>query len=184
MNGPNPIREIAEKTSAATVPVAVRRAETAQFVEFEIDGQRYAFSITQIREIVILHSVTPTPQVAAYVDGVSNLRGAIIPIIQLRVLFGLPRKPGDEETRTIVVTVGEKTIGCTVDAVTQVLRLAHDAIQPAPDIVRSDHGPAIAGFAKVDDRLVIVLDVDRLLDVENLHQVPIANLAEIHPHGD
>ena len=148
-----------------------------QFIEFEVRGQRYAFPIGQIREIVIPKDVTPTPQVASYVDGVSNLRGEIIPIINLRVLFGFESNPVDESTRTIVVNVGGKTMGCTVDSVTQVLRIENDAIEPAPETITADGRKYISGFVKVDERLVIVLDVDQLLSVENLDQVKHADLS-------
>ena len=139
---------------------------TSQFVGFQIDGQQYAFRIEQIQEIVILDQVTPTPQVASYVEGVSNLRGAIIPIINLRRLLGMSPKPADSETRTIVVNVGDRTMGCTVDSVSQVIRIPQDAIQPAPDTMTSDGNHDIAGFAKLDDKLVILLDVDELLSPE------------------
>ncbi len=109
-----------------------RRKDMAQFVEFEIEDQNYAFPIGETREIVILKSITPTPQVPAFVDGVANLRGSIIPIINLRVLFGMPYRPMDDETRTIVVNVGNKIMGCTVDRVTRVLRVEKDAIARAP----------------------------------------------------
>jgi len=125
---------------------------------------------------VILKDITPTPQVAAYVDGVSNLRGAIIPIINLRILFGFAAKPVDDETRTIVVNVGEKTMGCTVDSVSQVLRVEKNSIGEAPETITADGRGYISGFVKVQDRLVIVLDVDALLSVENLEHVENADL--------
>jgi purine-binding chemotaxis protein CheW len=134
-------------------------------------GQEYAFPIEQIREIVILRQVTLAPQVPDYCDGVSNLRGSIIPIINLRKLFGLESKPVDAETRTMVVNVGERTMGCTVDTVSQVIRIPEGNIQPAPETVVSGGAEYIIGFAKVEDRLVILLDVDKLLDPEKLKQV-------------
>lgn len=157
--------------SKPDVPVSVSMTDKknmSQFVGFQIDDQRYAFRIEQIREIVILDQVTKTPQVADYVEGVSNLRGAIIPIINLRVLFGLTPKPADEETRTIVVSVGGKLMGCTVDMVSQVIRIPADSIQPAPETVTADGADYIAGFAKLDDQLVVLLDIDELLDPARL----------------
>ena len=147
---------------------ATEKKNSLQFVGFQIDEQQYAFRIEQIREIVILDQVTPTPQVAEYVEGVSNLRGAIIPIINLRKLIGLEPKPADSETRTIVVNVGERTMGCTVDMVSQVIRIPAESIQPAPETVTADGADYISGFAKLDDRLVILLDIDKLLNPERL----------------
>ena len=140
----------------------------SQFVGFTIDGQQHAFRIEQIQEIVILDQVTPTPEVADYVEGVSNLRGAIIPIINLRKLFGLDPRPADGETRTIVVNVGDRTMGCTVDSVSQVIRIPDENIQPAPDAITADGAHYISGFAKMDDQLVVLLDIDELLSLEKL----------------
>lgn len=161
------------------IEVARNRASTRQFVEFVIDEKHYAFAIESIQEIVILSDVTPTPQVAACVDGVSNLRGSIIPIINLRVLLGLPRKQADDESRTIVLRVSERTMGCTVDSVTQVLRVADDQIQPAPQTIVRDEGDSIAGFANLDSKLVIILDAERLLDVQRLQGDAPMNLSAI-----
>ena len=140
----------------------------SQFVGFRIADQEYAFRIEQIQEIVILEQVTKTPQVADYVEGVSNLRGSIIPIINLRKLFGLEPKPTDSETRTIVVNVGERTMGCTVDMVSQVMRIAEEDIQPAPETVTAGAAEYICGFARLEGRLMILLDIDQLLDPEQL----------------
>ena len=136
---------------------------SSQFVGFQIGDQQYAFRIEQIQEIVILDQVTQTPQVADHVEGVSNLRGAIIPIINLRRLLGLAPKPTDGDTRTIVVNVGERTMGCTVDSVSHVIRIPEESIQPAPETVTAEGANYISGFAKLDDRLVILLDIDELL---------------------
>ena len=165
--------------SASDSPQSVSRAEeknTSQFVGFQIDGQQYAFRIEQIQEIVILDQVTQTPQVADYVEGVSNLRGAIIPIINLRKLFGFDPKPTDADTRTIVVNVGERTMGCTVDMVSQVIRIPAESIQPAPETVTADGANYITGFAKLDDRLVILLDIDKLLNPEKLDRIRNSDL--------
>lgn len=142
-----------------------------QFVGFRIADHEYAFRIEQIQEIVIPDRVTPLPQVPDYIEGVSNLRGAIIPIINLRRLFDLEPKPRDEETRTIVANVGSRTIGCTVDAVSQVIRISQDQIQPAPDLVKSEGASYLAGVAKIDSRLVLLLEINELLEPEKLEQV-------------
>ncbi len=159
---------MAAQPSSSPATPAVEKKNSSQFVGFQIAGQEYAFRIEQIREIVILDQVTKTPQVPEYVEGVSNLRGSIIPIINLRKLFGLEPKPADGETRTIVVNVGQRTMGCTVDMVSQVLRIPQDSIQPAPETVTADGANYISGFAKLEGRLMILLDIDELLDPEQL----------------
>ena len=154
--------------SAMSESMAQARS-SMQFVGFRLADQMYAFRIEGIQEIVIPDRVTQMPQVPDYVEGVSNLRGTIIPIINLRRLFDLESKPKDDETRTIVVNVGPRTIGCTVDAVTQVIKIAPESIQSAPDI---------AGFAKLESGLVILLDIGELLDPAKLDQV-----REVARHG-
>src|SRR5262245_6967988 len=150
---------------------AASRKNSSQFVGFQLSGQDYAFRIEQIQEIVILDKVTKTPQVPEYVEGVSNLRGSIIPIINLRKLFGLEPKPVDGDTRTIVVNVGQRTMGCTVDSVSQVLRIQEENIQPAPETVTANGAGYISGFARQEGRLMILLDIDELLDPAKLDQV-------------
>lgn len=143
----------------------------AQFVAFRLGDQGYAFRIERIQEIVILDRITKTPQVPDFVEGVANLRGAIIPIINLRRLFGMTPKPVDSETRTIVVNVGSRTMGCTVDTVSQVVRIASDAIHSAPDTVTGNGANYIAGFARVDEQLIVILEIDELLEPQKLEQV-------------
>ena len=158
---PNP-----DKPAAATLAKA-----STQFVGFRLADQEYAFRIEQIQEIVIPDQVTRMPQVPDYVEGVCNLRGAIIPVINLRRLFGLEFEERDEETRMIVANVGTRIIGCTVDAVTQVMRIDPSQMQPAPALVKPDGAAYLIGFAKFDERLIVVLEIDELLSPEKLELV-------------
>ena len=160
-----------ESESSHTSVTEADKRESSQFVGFQIAEQEYAFRIEQIQEILILDQVTKVPQVPDCCEGVSNLRGSIIPIINLRSLFGLEPRPANAETRTIVVNVGERTMGCTVDRVSQVIRIPKDNIQPAPEAVISDGADYLVGFAKLEGRLVILLDIDKLLDPQQLDRV-------------
>ncbi len=166
--------ESIEPASSANKPQATAgntNAAAPQFVGFRLADQQYIFRIERIQEIVIPTSIARVPEVPPYVDGVSNLRGTIIPIINLRMLFKLPGKEDDAETRTIVVNVGSRTMGCTVDSVSRVMRVPLDQIQPAPDSVSATGRKFIEGFARVDNNLFILLDVDQLLDPANLDDV-------------
>src|SRR3954466_9479295 len=93
-----------------------------QFVGFRIGNENYAIEITKIQEIILMKPITRLPQVPDSIEGLINLRGTVIPIINLRKRFGLPARPFDDETRTIVVTVQDRTVGCIVDEVTQVMQ--------------------------------------------------------------
>ncbi|MEL7263580.1 MAG: chemotaxis protein CheW [Planctomycetota bacterium] len=149
----------------------VSQAVSEQFIEFVVQGQHYAFSIHQIREIVTATDVTPLPSVPEYVDGVRNLRGTIIPIVNLRTLFGLQQRQADADTRTIVCCTEDRLMGCVVDAVTRVLRVEEDRIQSPPGTVNQAAARYLRGFVDVDDQLVIVLDVHQLLNLETLGEV-------------
>ncbi|MGY8771388.1 MAG: chemotaxis protein CheW [Pirellulales bacterium] len=166
------------KESSALTELMAENKNTSQFVGFRLDDQEYAFRIEQIQEIIILKSVTQTPQVAHFVDGVSNLRGTIIPIINLRKLFGIDPIPKDAKTRTIVVYIDERTMGCTVDSVTQVIRIPSAIIQPAPEVVKGNGNAYIVGYAKLNERLIVLLDINQLLNSEKFDQVNQSTLNE------
>lgn len=156
-----------------------------QFVGFKLDGTDYAISIMRIREIVLMPPITRLPQVPSYIEGLVNLRGTVIPVVNLRARFGLPSREFDEETRTIVVTIGDKTVGCVVDEVTKVLRIDADQLRPPPISLSSGARKHIAGLARQDDHMLILLDLDALLDADE-HDLdtlsPAAALAAGHTH--
>lgn len=139
-----------------------------QLVGFRLDGADYAIPITKIQEIILMKPVTRIPQVPAFIEGLINLRGVVIPVINLRKRFDMPARDVDDETRTIVLNLHDKIVGCIVDAVTRVMRLTGDQIQPAPTTVSTIARNYISGLAKLDDRLLIVLDVEKLFDPAEL----------------
>ena len=145
-----------------------------QLVGFRLDNEDYAIAITKIQEIILMKPITRIPQVPDFIEGLINLRGSVIPIVNLRKRFGLPPRELDDETRTIVVNVHEKTVGCVVDAVTQVMRINRDQIQPPPLGVMAVNHQYLAGLAKLDDRLMIILDIDKLFEAEEL-AAPVAS---------
>jgi purine-binding chemotaxis protein CheW len=153
----------------------LNRAENPviQLVGFRLDNEDYAIAITKIQEIILMKPITRIPQVPDFIEGLINLRGSVIPIVNLRKRFGLPPREIDDETRTIVVNVHEKTVGCVVDAVTQVMRINRDQIQPPPLGVMAVNHQYLAGLAKLDDRLMIILDIDKLFQAEEL-TAPVA----------
>ena len=121
-----------------------------QLVGFRLADQEYAFRIEQIQEIVVVSQLTRLPQVATYVEGVSNLRGTIIPVINLRLLFGLEYAAPSDDTRIIVVNVGSRIMGCIVDSVTQVMKVPRESIQAPPSLVQPDDCAYVSGLAKLD----------------------------------
>lgn len=148
------------------VTVPGHSSATHQFVGFRLGGEDYAIAITKIQEIIVMKPITRIPQVPSFIEGLINLRGSVIPIVNLRTLFGLERRDLDDETRTIIVNVGERTIGYIVDEVTQVMRIASDQIQDAPVSITAGSKQHIAGLAQLEDRLLVILEIERLLKPE------------------
>ena len=146
----------------------IGEAGSRQVVGFRLHQEEYGIEITKIQEIILMGEITRIPQVPDYIEGLINLRGSVIPIIDLRKRFKLQATPYTDETRIVVVNVLDKTIGAIVDAVTQVIRISHEQIDPAPPTVASLGREHICGLAKLQDRLLILLDIDKLLESESL----------------
>jgi purine-binding chemotaxis protein CheW len=161
----------AGSTRASSSDREPRREEppVRQFVGFRLDDEDYAIEITRIREIILMKPITRLPQVPDAIEGLINLRGTVIPIINLRKRFGLSPRPFDDETRTIVVTVQDRTVGCIVDEVTQVMRIDAGQVQPVPIAMAAAARRFIAGVARSEDRLLIILDTDRLFGPDDTH---------------
>lgn len=148
--------------------MAAERAvqDQAQMVVFRLAGEYYAVDIHQVREIIRVPDITRVPRTPDFVEGVINLRGSVIPIIDLRKRFGMEAAEADDEQRIVVVELDDKTLGVIVDAVTEVLRIDRDRIEPpSPYIVNVDT-QYITGIARLDERLVILLDAARVLSTE------------------
>ena len=142
-----------------------------QFVGFRLDQENYAIPITTIQEIIVMKPITRIPQVPASIEGLINLRGSVLPIVNLRRLFGLPPREFDDETRTVIVNVDGRTLGYVVDEVTQVMKIAADQIQPPPVSVAAVTKRHIAGLARLDDGLLIILDIEQLLSPAEIEAV-------------
>jgi purine-binding chemotaxis protein CheW len=132
---------------------------STQVLTFDIASQEYGLEILQVQEIKGDTTVTRMPNTPSYVLGVTNLRGAIIPIVDLRRKFGLASDIGERPPVVIVGLVGDKTVGLAVDAVTDVLDLARGTVQTPPEIVATSGRPLVRGIAHVDDRLITLLDL-------------------------
>ena len=140
---------------------------SAQYLTFVCAGEEYGVEILRVQEIKGWEGVTRVPYTAEYVLGVMNLRGVIVPVIDLRSRFGLPRQDFNASTVVIVVHVrgagGEKTVGIVVDAVSEVYSLAADAIKRTPDLGGRVDGACVSGLTTVDGKMVMLLDIDKLV---------------------
>lgn len=133
-----------------------------QFVGFRLGGKDYAFPIDQTREIVELRSITPTPEVPDHIVGVTNLRGQIIPIVDLQRVLA-PGSPATDSRHAVVVDVCGQLTGCLVDSVTRVVRLPQSEIQPADDVLDHENARSVSGFAKYEGTILIVLDASKVI---------------------
>ncbi len=135
---------------------------TRQLLTFSLNDQDFGIDILRVQEIRNFTRVTPIPNMPESVKGVMNLRGTVIPIVDLRTRFEMPSADYTQFTVIIVVNVGIKVMGLVVDAVSDVLDVGADAIEPAPSINGIDT-TFITGLAKSGERLVTVLNIDELL---------------------
>ena len=143
-----------------------REQELIQLVTFSIGEEEFGVNILQVQEIIRTMEITNVPRAPEFVEGVINLRGKVIPIVDMRSRFGLEPKTHDKYTRIIVIEIEMMIVGCVVDAVSEVLRLPATQVQPPPPVVAGMDSEDIDGVGKLEDRLLILLDLDSLLDNE------------------
>ncbi len=142
-----------------------------QLVGFCLGDEEYGFEIQRVQEINRIVEITRVPRTPDFVMGVINLRGKVIPVINLRERFGLPAKEADKDTRIVVVEIQNKILGIMVDAVSEVLRIPASTIEPPPDIVAGVDAEYIEGIAKLPERLLILLDLDKILSREQIDRI-------------
>ena len=137
--------------------------ELLQLVSFTIGEEEFGVDILKVQEINRMPEVTRVPNAPEYVDGVINLRGKVIPIIDLRRRFGLERKEKDKNTRIVVVELSGKIVGFVVDAVNEVLRIPRSVTEPPPSAAAGTNSEFITAVGKLDDRLLTLLDLEKVL---------------------
>ncbi len=134
-----------------------------QLVVFDLSSEAYGVDIGAVREIIRLQDITKVPRTPEFVEGVINLRGKVIPVVDLRKRFGLPAEDESKENRIVVVDIGAQDIGVVVDAVTEVLRIATESVEPPASVITTADSEYLLGIAKLDSRLIILLDLEQVL---------------------
>jgi purine-binding chemotaxis protein CheW len=157
------LKNIINKQTQQQESVVEQLDDVVQLVGFIIGEEEYAVPILSIQEIIKPFSWTRVPQVPPYVLGVFNLRGSVIPLIDLRSKFGLPPKKQNEETRFIVMRDGDDVAGFVIDRLTMAIRIKKENIGPAPDTLDSDD-TIIEGVGKQEDKIITILKVKKLLE--------------------
>ena len=138
-------------------------SETVQVVSFKLGSEEYGVDIAQVQEINRMVAVTHVPRAPQFMEGVINLRGQLIPIIDLRARFGMPRAEHTKNTRIVVTEIGAKRVGMVVDSVSEVLRLPLAQIEDAPEMIAGVETEYIRGVGKIEDRLIILLDLGKII---------------------
>ena len=133
-----------------------------QLVSFKLSDETYGIEITKIREIILVGEITRVPETPHYIKGLINLRSSVIPVIDLRARFSLAENELSQDSRIMVLNVGRRTIGIVVDSVNEVLRVSQEQISPAPPTVTSLGNQYMTGLVRLEEQLLILLDVDRL----------------------
>jgi len=157
------LKQIINKQSAQQNESVNQADDIVQLVGFIIGEEEYAVPILSIQEIIKPFSWTRVPQVPKYVMGVFNLRGAVIPLIDLRLKFGISEKKHSDETRFIVMKDGDEVAGFVIDRLTMAIRIKKTNIGPAPDTINGDN-TMIDGVGKQEDRIITILKVNKLLE--------------------
>ena len=147
----------------------------SQYLTFTLGEEEYGVEILKVQEIKGYSAITPIPNTPPFIKGVMNLRGTIIPVVDLRSKFAMTEAEYTRFTVIIVVMVGTKIAGLVVDAVSDVLNIPQSDIQPAPDFGGQVHTRLINGMAKAGDKLVVLLDIDKVLGIEELSALSSAN---------
>lgn len=143
---------------------AVRGQSDEQLVVFRLADEYYGLDIGTVQEIITWQPVTRVPRTPEFVEGIINLRGHVIAVIDLRKRFQVKQSEIGRETRIVVVEIGSLVVGLVVDGVSEVLRVPADRIEPPSTVISGIDTEFLRGVAKTDDRLIILLDADRILE--------------------
>ena len=172
---------MADKASQADAAIANLKSKAGKFLSFVLGNEEYGLEILKVQEIIGMMNVTHVPRAADYVRGVINLRGKVIPVVDLRLKFGLPGKEDTERTCIIVVQVafdsGDVTMGIIVDEVSEVLDIAGEQMEPAPSFGAAANTDFILGMGKLGEKVVMLLDIDKVLstsDAADLERIAAA----------
>jgi len=143
--------------------------ELIQLVVFELDKEEYAVEIGEIREILRRPEITPIPNSPNFIEGIINVRGKIVVVMDLEERFNLERESKKKSLHVVLTEIGDNTFGATVDEVTEVLRIPKDSIEAAPAIISEKiHADYVRGIAVLEDRLLIMLDLGKVFEEKGL----------------
>lgn len=134
-----------------------------QVVVLDLAGEAYAVEIGRVEEIIRMQPIARIPNGPAFIEGVTNLRGRVIPVLDLRKRFNLPVSEPTRRSRIVVGELGQHTVGLLVDGVSEVLQISTEAVEPPSSLITTTDSAFLRGVAKLDERLILLLDLSRIL---------------------
>lgn len=146
---------------AAAAAVSQRDASANEFLTFRLGEEEYGIEILKVQEIRGYEAVTAIANAPAFVKGVINLRGIIVPIVDMRIKFGLKKVEYNQFTVVIILNVAQRVVGVVVDSVSDVVTLSSGQIRPAPDLGTTLNTAYITGLGTIDNRMIILVDIER-----------------------
>lgn len=152
-----------EVNHAAAVELKEQNGKVFHLVTFQLGREEYGIEISSVQEIIRVTDITPVPGAPSHVRGVINLRGKIIPVVDLRTRFSLPQAEATDARRIVVVELRDKRIGMLVDSVSQVIKIPAAVVEDMPEEAISVDENYIRGVGKLEERLIIILDLNRSL---------------------
>ncbi len=155
-------------------PAATGDQDRNQYLTFSLGDEEYGIEILRVQEIKGYSAVTPIPNTPRYIKGVMNLRGTVVPVVDLRLKLGMPDAEYNRFTVVIMVTVGERVVGLVVDAVSDVFDIAAADIVPAPDMGAGVDTSFLTGMAKSEDRLISLLAIERIVGLGDVIELAAA----------
>jgi purine-binding chemotaxis protein CheW len=148
-------------------------ADKQQLIVFKLEDKLYGVNIDQIREITRIDEISPVPNAARYIEGVTNLRGQVTTVVNLRKKLGMPHKEFDKESRMMIVESEGRSVAVIVDSVTEVTMISKTDIEETPELARTTQETSsyLKGIGKKDKKLIILVDLRDLMDWENLPEI-------------
>jgi purine-binding chemotaxis protein CheW len=138
-------------------------SELLQLVSFKMGNEEFGIDILNVKEINRMVNITKIPNSPEYVEGIINLRGQVIPVIDLRTKLGMPKKEADNDTRIVVVDIEGRTVGFLVDAVSEVLRIPKNITEAPPELTTGINSEYITAVGKLEDRLLTMIDLNKVM---------------------
>ena len=164
-------------TLSSGISPAQKDSVSQKYLVFKLGNEEYGIDILRVQEIRGSDRVTRIPNAQDFISGVTNLRGVIVPIVDLRIRFQLPEIRNDDNTVVIVLNLNDRIVGIVVDGVVDVISLNSESIKPNPDIASSLSARYLTGLGVIDERMLILINIEKLLSREEMEQVDAVSLS-------